>query len=72
MAERLQPEPSDRAGWARTPTRPDLEGERRAERCEQRLMIAAAVAIGVLNIMIVAAAAWHPASTFALTPLIPG
>jgi hypothetical protein len=70
MAEQLQPNILDRAGW-RTPVRTDLDDERKAELREQRLMIAAAVAIGVLNILIVAAAVWHPASTFELTPLLP-
>jgi hypothetical protein len=72
MAERSISNAFRRTGWLHTtPDRPDSEEEQRVELREHRLMIAAAVAIGVLNILIVAAAVWHPASTFELTPLLP-
>ena len=71
MAARLRPIALDRQGWLGKPEEQDSEQERRAELRERWLMIAAAVAIGVLNIIIVVAAVWHPASTFELSPLLP-
>jgi hypothetical protein len=69
MAERLRPEAFDRVGWLREPERPDAE--RQAEIRERWLLLGAAVTIGIVNIIIVAAAFWHPTSTFELTPLLP-
>ena len=73
MAEGWPPESSNRTGWVQADARFGFEDERErtAEIREQWLIIAAAVVIGVLNILIVAVAVWHPTSTFELMPMLP-